>query len=367
MDFTNISLQFYQFSKAFPKAAMKSYQTVSSLTQSVSSLSPKAKQNLSKLTSYGYRMTKKVYTSSVLVYSYLMEQSLTKLFEWDEPNWLILYPLSLMICFILPVKSFECNLDKNMAYLFLSNKSWYSFDTLPLLCKLYLQTGIWPRVAADAYNFKIPIWRQLIEYFGAFQDSKQTIDKMLALNYSVLAYPGGLNETLRSSNTNNMEDSSVYSLSWNPNYLSQMESYPQSLQVIPISIIGMNDMLQSFYDVDISPILWWMGYKDSKATLPLVYPSSYQRLYMNLGSPISLNQVKTTSSNPSNMVSKGIHDLLCIRDMDEHRYLLTRVGWILGKVNQMSWVLLDKINFKSLAKAGGVKLYEWGVSLLESC
>ena len=152
MNLQTIRQHLYEFSKAFPSAALQSYQTLSSIVQSVSSLSPKARQNLTKLTSFGFKLSKKVCISTINVYSYLMEKSLTRMYEWDEPSWLLLYPLATFICFIFPVTSFQPKINKEKVYLLIANRSVYSLDTIPLVCKLYLETGIWPRVAADAYS-----------------------------------------------------------------------------------------------------------------------------------------------------------------------------------------------------------------------
>ena len=167
-------------------------------------------------------------------------------------------------------------------------------------------------------------------------------------------YPGGVNETFM----NHHHDC----LPWESNYLSEMEL--KNVQIIPVSIIGMNDMIVPLYHVDISPLLWWIGYKDTKQSIPIVYPSSYQRMYMNIGSPASLHDLH--SFNSSEIVLKGMNELVTIRELDKGRFLLTFVGTIVSKGNQIMWSLLDLIEFKTLAKRGGKKMYEWGVACLES-
>ena len=345
--------QFFSFAAQFPALAYTLYQYILSFGTHVQQLSPRARANLHKFSLMMYTSIVWMFKKGYKVYQSLMSFPKRQITDWKSPSGIILRPLARMILFIFPVETQQSlKLVKDQPIVFVSNRSVYSLDSVPLVCAIYHQSGAWPRVSVDAYHFSIPIWKHLIEYFGAYPHSSPSVTaKILESGHSVILYPGGIRESTK------VKDAPLYPIhSWSLDFLSQLNEY----QVVPVSSVGFNDMFEHIYDLDISPALWIAGYKDQKQTLPLLYPRSYERSYLSFGTPGTYTEAQTFDQ-----VSQGIKELRVVQSLDSRRHLMTKVGRVLQRGNKWIVYQLKSIHTKKWAAQSGRYIYSWIVYALE--
>jgi hypothetical protein len=120
-------------------------------------------------------------------------------------------------------------------------------------------------------------------------------------------------------------------------------------------------MFEHIYDIDITPLLWITGDKETKRSLPILYPKSFQRSYISFG-PVGQYDEKTATE----CVAIGLEKARLARQDDPGRYLLTRVGRLLKAGNKWMIKKLSSAQVKKLTAKLGSKAYDWGVYVLEN-
>jgi hypothetical protein len=355
--------QAFAFARKFPEAAGRALSLSTQATASMASLSPKARANLHALMVLLWSVILWMFVQGQGLYRKFMAIPRRPLTEWRRPFALTLSCLSSLVLFLFPVRStvswesgqfLEDKTSKTrQTFVFVSNRNMYALDAIPLMASIYKNTGIWPRFATDPYHFKIPLWKHLIEYFGAYPYDRHLTNKLLAAGFSVVISPGGYKETLKT------KTSVSYQLQWDS--FDYLKDIPESSQIIPVSFIGPNDMFEHIYDIDITPLLWITGDKETKRSLPILYPKSFQRSYVCFG-PAGQFDEKTTTE----CVAMGLEKARLARQDDPGRYLLTRIGALLKTGNKWMIQKLCSAPVKKLVAKLGSKAYNLGVYCLEN-
>ena len=155
----------YSFALQFPKAAYAVFDFIQSSVASASQLSPKAQANLQKLSLLTYKGGVYLFKKTQKVYVYLMKIPKRPIQQWSRPYFWMLYPLCSLVLFTFPVESewssetlkqlkeYNKTTSKNKKSLvFVSNRNVYSLDVIPLVCLVYIKTGLWLRCAVDDYR-----------------------------------------------------------------------------------------------------------------------------------------------------------------------------------------------------------------------
>ena len=190
----------------------------------------------------------------------------------------------------------------------LKNQQAYSFGTLNLLAHVYQTDKVLLRTILDPFHFKVPIWKQILEYFGAISDSQENIELAASLGHPILIYPGGHNEFFKFN--------SEYTLDFNPTTLTFIIDIASRYDYgfVPFGNVG---------GVDMYTCLVSLPYTLNLDTLPILIPSSYQRQYLSiqkqtqysgLGLPVYLDMVKD--------VTRNVEKSKTVQSLDSRRYLL---------------------------------------------
>jgi hypothetical protein len=141
--------------------------------------------------------------------------------KWEQPTKIILFPLSKLITFLLPTKTEWKQQNKSInQIIYIGNENTYRFDSLTLITEIYLHTQKWPRIIVDDLNFKIPVWKHLIEYFGAVRNQSDTIKTLSKLDHPFIIYP-------------------------NRNKLTELDENLKNFKIIPFSSLGASDMVKN--------------------------------------------------------------------------------------------------------------------------
>lgn len=167
---------------------------------------------------------------------------------------------------------------------------------------------------------------------------------MLDSKQSVLLSPGGKFDTLSSPS---------YDINWPNGFLSNLENP----LIVPISIVGFNDMVSIFTFIDFSPILWVLGYK-TESKVPIFFLQSLERSYVLFGSMNEYSENETIQE-----VKNGIVQVLNTQANDPDRILLKSISSLLER----GWTFVKPIYVKiqPILYQSFNKFYEWGIDALE--
>lgn len=129
--------------------------------------------------------------------------------------------------------------------------------------------------------------------------------------------------------------------------------------IVPVSIVGFNDMVSVFTFLDFSPLLWVLGYKtESKATVPVLFFQSFERSYVLLGAMNEYSEEETIQA-----VETGIAKVLDTQANDPDRILLKSISSIL----ETGWSYLKPllVKLEPIMQKTLNMFYDWGVDALE--
>ncbi|KAJ3220239.1 hypothetical protein HDU67_003254 [Dinochytrium kinnereticum] len=222
--------------------------------------------------------------------------------QWVQPSPLILRPLSSVVLFVFPVQDQWETVDEadNTKLLYVANSGIFSLDAIPLVASIYHKTGRLPRRtwctllttgSSDLPDFKIPVWKHLIEYLGAIPGNDPTIlSNILAAGHTIILHPGGRREAFRlKSDPQSMPI-------WPQDRKEFIElAAVHGYSVVPIATVGMAEMLRPVSEVRIEPFLWLLNDRattsHSASSMPVPMPASYQRMYAFASQPIPISQI----------------------------------------------------------------------------
>ena len=139
--------------------------------------------------------------------------------------------------------------------LFVANHQLSAFDTPLAMSITYLETGIFTRAIADKLHFRIPVWRSIGWMMGAFEGSRESCSQAMEGHYALLVFPGGASEVWRSSHF------PPYSLHWGNRKGFAELAIENNYTIIPISCIGMEDMVKTVFDIPAFLFFYLMGDK----------------------------------------------------------------------------------------------------------
>ncbi len=198
--------------------------------------------------------------------------------------------------------------------LFVGNHTLYGLLDVPfLLMELYERKGIFLRALGDHEHFKIPIWRDLLEGFGAVDGTRENCSTLMRAGQAVLVFPGGAKEVF----TRNGEK---YKLLWRERLGFARMAVAHGCTIVPFAAVGVEDALDNVLDANdmlnsrFASVLRTLGVQDDWMTpivkgigpTPLPRP---ERLYYYIGEPIHTSAFAGQDDNPE----------LCRRVRDQTR------------------------------------------------
>nr|KAJ3419988.1 hypothetical protein HK105_006254 [Polyrhizophydium stewartii] len=269
----------------FPDAARFAWDSGKQAQEQYSNMSPEAKAKLTEAASASADAAKQTYSWMQSIYPAIMRWGSKPLDRWHQPSSMILWPLASLILFILPVDDLWATTDiPSTKVLYAANQNLYGIDVFSTLSAIYLKTGVLPRVLVEPFQFKIPLWKHIIEYFGAVpSDHPEAIDYLMTVEYPLIVYPGGRHEFFRKKSDGR------YELEWrhisiSNRLIDDINQFAPKHEylVVPVASIGVNSMLEILYDLHWNP-------RKPLDSLPLVRPVSYERQYLTIGMPCKLH------------------------------------------------------------------------------
>jgi hypothetical protein len=189
----------------------------------------------------------------------------------------------------------------------------------------------------------------MIQYFGAYErkESSQNTRDILEANQSVLVSPGGKVDTLAPPS---------YDINWPLGFMSDLKSP----LVVPVSVVGFNDMISVLKTVDFTPLFWILGYKTEpkSAAIPIFFFQSFERSYVNLG-PIN----NYSEEEIVEQVENGICKVLETQSNDPNRIRLKSVSSLIDKSYSLMKPIFVKL--QPIVHRASLNLYAWAVDALD--
>ncbi|KAI8929685.1 hypothetical protein BC831DRAFT_442624 [Entophlyctis helioformis] len=321
----------------FPAATKFVWDSAKSAQTQFSNLSPRTRENLMSVATTSKDAAVSVYGSLKKVYPAMLEFGSRPMDKWRQPTSIILYPVANFILFFLPVSTAwgDIALPKDKI-VYVGNQNLFGIDTLSTLSAIYLKTGVLPRTAIEPMHFKIPVWKQLLEFFGAFNAHRPDIfDYLMYLEYPLLVYPGGRRDFFRKSSD------PKYKLIWKSHVINDINlvAAKEQYAVVPVASIGVNDMFKTLYDLHWNPA-------NPTHSLPLVIPVSYQRQYINFCEPLLLREAMDDDYFIGHMLEETMIKTIQRRAADgDKSILMRRTGKTLAVVFASNGIVMRSINF----------------------
>ncbi|KAJ1553169.1 hypothetical protein HK405_008745 [Cladochytrium tenue] len=288
-----------QLAMRFPDAARALWDASAKVQAYLAGLSPEIRAQVFSAVSWTASFLFSCATIFFQVYHLFMALPGATPDQWTPPPDFVTKSLATVLLWLMPLKdSWDSVLEDHF-------RPDDAMESLSLVSAIYLKTGLLPRRYTDVYHFKIPIWKHLIEYFGAIPATPQILSAVMATGHPVLIHPGGRRAALKNRvppSPNN--DGPVAALNWTPGraapYLSLAATHGYA--AVAAGTAGVDSMFRVVLNVRVDPLLWLAGEgrlppaqsrdtpvhrllptrsdEDLVATAPLVLPRSYRRQYL---------------------------------------------------------------------------------------
>ncbi|KAJ3149284.1 hypothetical protein HDU86_007007 [Geranomyces michiganensis] len=268
---------------SFPQHAPAIYSVFARTHAFVSSLSPDVRSRITWAASTAGSLAAAATRKSVDVYSAVMAFPSTPPHEWAAPSRLVLSPLARLILLWMPVvqewEGSTADLGEKGALFVLEDRHVYGLDTPALQATIYMKTGKLVRFSVSPVHFRIPVWKHVLQYFGAVSGDTVT-PMLLSAGYYVVS--------------DSVADSRF--AAW---------ALETGAAVVPLAALGVNDMFPVRAHIPIrivhtaasrtsavvprfvNPLPVWLtsdAVRDAK--VPVVLPRSWERQYMRFSTPI---------------------------------------------------------------------------------
>lgn len=180
--------------------------------------------------------------------------------------------------------------------LFVGNHTLFGVLDIPLLFfQLYEQHGIILRGLGDHLHFKVPIWRDLLNYFGAVDGTPDNFASLMQSGQTVLVFPGGGREVAKRKNEQ-------YKLVWKERSGFSRLALLHECTIIPFAAVGVEDAFDILWDSEDwmrTPVGWLVKRLNIRPDVlwpiasgigPTPIPRRV-RYYFEIGHPIRPNEV----------------------------------------------------------------------------
>jgi hypothetical protein len=302
-----------QYVLTFPEATQKIFKLFQIIYLWFLNLSPKAKAAIKNAFDKTIDITIKVFLQLKAAYPFIMNLGDVPVNEWTQPSKYILNPITYIILLILPVSDQWEDFQTEKKVVFVGNQQIYALGTLSLVSAVYRRTGILLRVTCDEINYKIPVWKHLIQYFGTVTSNPENIKSLINNEDPVLFYPGGKKEFFK----NRLE--TKYGLNFDQDMVDFVQNLAEEndYKIIPFGFIGASDMVTIVLD-----------FPFGDRNIPIVLVKSYERQYLNVGSG---------NGRSFYDVSRQRNHALQRQIGDKNRYLLESTTKFISNVVKWSW------------------------------
>jgi len=224
--------------------------------------------------------------------------------------------------------------------LYIANHTIYGItDWVLLMAEIYKIKSIFFRTLSDKMHYSVPVWKQLVEYFGMIIGSRENCSALMKAGKHIMVFPGGGREVFRHKNEK-------YTLQWKQRTGFAHMAIQHGYDIVPIAQVGgddaydviadADDIMKSFIGSFIKASGIYTKLKDaeylppiSRGLLGTAFPKPV-KLYFSVGRRITTNQYngKITEKNLWQVrqeaeyeLSKEIIALLEHRKTDD-------IGWL---------------------------------------
>lgn len=211
------------------------------------------------------------------------------------------------------------------------------FDAPMLFLELFERRGLFVRGLGDHTHFAVPLWRDLLCWFGVFDGTPERCKALLARGESILLFPGGGREVAK-------RRGEKYRLIWKERTGFVRLAAEYGAPIVPFAAVGAEEAWDILLDADdllAGPIGWMvdaLGWRRD-VIMPIVRgigPTPIprpERLYFRFAPPISTEHVSPDDpaacwgvrDRVQKAVEDGIAHLLTLRAKDAERALLPRL------------------------------------------
>jgi hypothetical protein len=195
--------------------------------------------------------------------------------KWkDPPTWVIQLFITILWPFQFRAVN-DCPKPPSRKVMFVTNHNLFGLELPFTLAAIYMQTGLFPRAITDRFridiinlDFLVPVWKHLFCYFGGFMGNREECNRVMEAGYPILVIPGGSAELIRAKKI------PKYTLQWKERKGFAELAIKHGYTLIPVSIVGIDDMFWHIFDFPLSWIMKLFGYKkvDKDLSVPIVLP-----------------------------------------------------------------------------------------------
>ncbi|HXH20251.1 MAG TPA: lysophospholipid acyltransferase family protein [Chitinophagales bacterium] len=126
--------------------------------------------------------------------------------------------------------------------LYIANHTIYGItDWTLFIAEVYHRKNIFIRTLSDNMHYTIPVWRELVEYFGMIRGTRDNCSALMKAGQHILVYPGGGREVFRLKNEK-------YSLQWKKRTGFAYMAIQHGYDIIPVAQVGGDDAYEIVAD-----------------------------------------------------------------------------------------------------------------------
>lgn len=229
-------------------------------------------------------------------------------------------------------------LPRRQPALYVGNHTLIGILDVPLLVLgLQERRGIFLRSLGDRAHFRVPLWRNFLQGFGAVEGSRPNCRALMAAGESILVFPGGAREVFK-------RKGEAYRLLWGDRSGFARLAIEFGYPIVPFAAVGAEECYDILLDHDdyarlpIWPLIEkWMDRADEAPPVvagigPLPRP---ERFYFRFGRPIPTAAYRGREEDPAvvlevrervrRSIERGIRELRRIQAEDPDRHLTDRL------------------------------------------
>lgn len=232
------------------------------------------------------------------------------------------------------------NVPTTGPFVLVGNHQLLGMQDLPTLVReLERRRGVRVRGMADHFHFAVPGWRDVLTRMGAVPGTRENCAALLAAGEPVLVFPGGAREVYKRRDQQ-------YQLLWGQRTGFARMAIAAGCPIIPFAAVGAEDRFDVLLDMDhpvaapARAVARRVGREDVGTLLvrgtTLGFLPGGGRLYFRFGAPIPTTRWAGRADDAEARdacrdlvkaeVEGGIAALRAMRDADDRRSLLPRVG-----------------------------------------
>ncbi len=218
--------------------------------------------------------------------------------------------------------------------LFVGNHTLFGVMDVPLLfTKLYDAKGIFLRSLGDHNHFKVPVWKQMVEKFGAVDGTQEVCSQLMAAGESILVFPGGAREVAK-------RKGEKHQLVWKNRLGFARMAIQHGCTIVPFSSLGPEELFDILVDGDellatpMGAVARALGMRED-FMLPIVAPRRrLERFYFPFAEPIETRQYRGNADDAAcwqvrdqtaYAIEQGLDTLVKLRAKDPDRHLRARL------------------------------------------